>query len=481
MPIFVQNILITLFLKPISKLTCKFSEKVKDTMFVLGLLFLILIQFADSSGLIHTRFIILFIPTCFCFFMMFLGGLSSDIKAVKFNSVISCCWYGMVAFMLLSSIFVSFDYIAHVIIWGIIFPVIFIAWGNNNYKRLVKLIIITLEISFVIFLLISFFLFRFKTSEYKAFFLNQNGNAAYTVPVLLSSIVHIISVKNSIKKIIFPCIITGAAFSNILYSSSRASMLAIFGAILVAVILYTYLNRNEIKNIFIYKILPMVLSVIVLFTVLPTIFSFGYSSMRFIHNNKIHYIIKSNIEKMNEPIIFDTVYLYDEDSIDFDDPDAEIDLDELATNDGVIGGIMDHFDMSGGLTNFSNGRFGLWKLYAKELSFLGNPTNKVLINVYGEEEFRESHLTPLQFSYEFGFLTGILYLIINAISGFLALSFAIKRKGKDYSLFPVTIAIGYCILSVLEVMMSPVTRLIVTVYLLSQAIIITKPIQKSED
>jgi len=482
MPIVIQNILISLFLRPISKLTNKFSEKIKNIIFIVGFNCLVLMQFADSSAAINVRFLVLFVMACIFFFLMILSGLNTDIKAVKFNIPLSICWYSMALFMLLSSIFVSFDYIAHFIVWAIVFPVIFIVWGNNDHLRLIKLIITSIEISFVLFLIISFFLFDFRTNEYKAFFMNQNSNAAYAVPVLLCSIVHILSEKNSIKKILFPCFIAGASFANLLYSSSRASMLSAFGALLVTVVVYVILKFKELKNIILFKFVPIALSLVVLFTILPTIFNLGYSSMPFMHNTKLHQTIKLNraeiegVELSKEELESDE---YDP-FLNNQQENSSQDNKKPATNDGVINNIVDNFDMSGGVTEFSNGRIGLWKLYAKELSFLGNPTDKVLINVFGEEEDRESHLTPLQFSYEFGFLTGIFFLIFNAISGILTLMYAIKNKDKEYSLFPLTIALGYVALSLFEVMMSPITRIIVTVYLLSQAIIMVKSIKKEK-
>ena len=479
MPVVIQNILISVFLKPLGKLTNKISEKNKNIIFLIGFISLTLLQFADSSALIYVRYLILFMASCVFFGLMIIGGLTDNLKAVKFNIPLSICWYGISLFMFLSSIFVSFDYIAHFIIWAIVFPVMFIVWGNNTHIRFIKLIITGTEISFILFLIINFFLFEFNTSEYTGLFMNPNSNGAYTVAVFICSIIHILCEKNNIYSVIFPSIISGIAFANILYSSSRGSMLAAFISIFVILIIYTILHFKEIKKIILYKFIPISLSFVLLFAVIPTVFSFGYASMEFLQNTKIHRTIKINRAKI-AGIEITEEDLDDEkfNALVGNNSALNSNNDIPATNNGVVNGIVNQFDMSGGVTNFSNGRIGLWKLYAKELSFLGNPTDKVLINDFGEEENRESHLTPLQFSYEFGFPTGILYLAFNIISGILSLIYAIKNKSFKYSIFPLAIAGGYVILSLLEVMMSPITRLIVTVYMLSQAIIMVK---KQED
>jgi len=476
MPIKIQEILINLFLQPIAKITDKFSVKVKDSLYICGIIILTLLQFANSSGIIYLRFLLLFLPFCFSFGLMILSGLSTNIQSVKFNPSLTVCWFGMVLFMTLSSLIVSLDYLAHAVIWGIILPVFFIVWANNDYRKLIKLTVSAVEISFVIFLIINFLFFEFTTSEYRGLFLNPNGNGAYCTIVFICSLFHILNSTHCIKKILFPCFILGSSFTNIIYSSSRGSMVAILGAFMFAIISFIIIHRSEIKKFLLTKLLPIGLSLILIFAVFPSIFNLGYSSLPFLYNNIIIKTINNNIAKYPDAFKSFPRGISEYDRFNHGSPENE----NFQTNDGVFDRTMEQFNIEGGISGFSTGRIGLWKLYAKELSLLGNPTDKVIKDDSGAVETRESHLTHLQFSYEFGIFTGIFFLVFNIISAIYAFKFFIRKKGKDYSSFPIIIAVGYGIISLIEVMMSPVTRLIIAIYLLSQTHIITNKLNNND-
>lgn len=105
------------------------------------------------------------------------------------------------------------------------------------------------------------------------------------------------------------------------------------------------------------------------------------------------------------------------------------------------------------LNRLSSGRVEIWKLYLEKLNLLGNAEIPL------KEAGRFSHNVPIEMGYRTGIINGIIFLIIEMITGIYALKRLVMRKyTAPFYLFTILSIFAFCIYSMLETSMFPFYR-----------------------
>lgn len=117
------------------------------------------------------------------------------------------------------------------------------------------------------------------------------------------------------------------------------------------------------------------------------------------------------------------------------------------------------------LNTFSSGRIGIWTTYISNADIIGHPAD-------GKTPIADNlnnvaaHNTVLEMAYRSGWIAGILFFIVETISGIYVLRVLFRKneKNSDCDYFTAFASIGFIIVSNLQVAYNPLTSIIFFVY-----------------
>lgn len=449
-----QILLIKYLLTPLALIKEKLPERVWKILASLSVFGICLTQFAYGTGLI-SRYLIACVLFCLCFGVFILSGLSSDTKPVRFSWPMLICWFGVALMTLITGVLVEPNRLGIALIWLVAFPVYFIAWRHRTAEELAKPIINGAYLSFAVLLLISIFRFPIQGGQYMSFYSNQNALALYSTAVYILALIDALSQKKFGARMLLVYAVLGMAAALIMYTNARGGQISAAVGTAVAFICVLCSKKKRRMMTLVCSFLPVVLSIVVFVSSGVYIFKFGYELP-----TRIEAMLSAS--EVTEPTVMPT-----------EEPTVPPTINAGTVIDSIINTQEIRQDkVNGGLSEFTSGRIGLWKIYFAELGLLGNPSDKVLYNGDGEPLNLSSHMALLQMAYDNGILSALFFFLLNIISGLKAVAYAFKGKAEAYTLLPVVVAVTYGAYYLVEASISPVIILLVFIYLMSQTLLV---------
>lgn len=468
MPIKLQEKLIQWILQPLFRISEAVPQRIRDVSVSLGVLVIILMEFARKSGLYTGRFLYVYLIAYLLFGMMIFAGLTSELKPVRFSPVLTVCWLIVVACMLVTGILVNIDVLADGVLWLGILPVLYLVWSGQHFLHIVPLVIRGVLLSFLVFSVISIFFFPIDDVNYGSFFLNRNGTSLYLVAVFACVFIYILSAEKYSFRLFLADLLLGFVSATIYYTNCRTGMLSAALCFVFSGMFQLFLCRENWRRVLLRNLLPAVAAIALLTPLTIYIYQGGYQLKTAIQTAMTEF---SAVSTPAEPAPVEPA------------PVAPTPADPapVVPPSKVLDTMKDYndqrFDTSEkSLNDYTAGRAELWRIHLEKVGLLGNPADTVLYKANGDIEGRSSHFTIIQFAYSYGVFAGVFFLALNLLAGLASIRYAVKRRNLKYSLYPFAVAIAFGANSVMEAIGHPAENALDLLYFLSLIPLVTRPL-----
>lgn len=470
-----QKLLIDYLLRPLGKIMDHVDQRVKNILFLISAIVIASINCLHFAGMLPYRYLVIFAIGCVFLGLMILASLSGDIRPVRFRIWLMIPWYIAGGFIALSGILHGSEYLTDAVCFLVVYPILFIVWNQGNFAKVMGLLVRAIMIVLVAVLLVNAFKFPITTERYEGLFGNTNAAAFFYATVFGCLLVKLYQTEKFTWKTVGVLILLGMTAAMQYYSNSRTGQLAIICELIVATILYFITHIRSAGKFLVYKFLPLALSVMIFF---PTT----------LYLLQIPGIIKSS--RINMQISETTAESEDNEAtkVGSDKTDKENQKETKPSKKNEIHGLdgfkqtnEDKLSTDGkDFDGFTSHRVTIWKLYLEKLNMLGNAPD-VEIKRYSDGKAYTAHNTWLEYSFQSGIPCGIAYLIFNILAGVLSIGYAWKHKGEKYSLMPLTMAIGYGVISVVSSVNTPFMYICTMYYTFAQVPIVSKCVCKDSE
>lgn len=432
----IQKLLIQYIFSPLGGMMDKFSEKLRQFLFMLGGLGVVMHAFMRNMSLVKYRYVVFYVIDCVFLGLMILSMLRKDMKPVKFRWPLMTCWFAVGALMFLSGLMNNTDYLAEALLFLVVYPIFFICFNNCDRTKVFKNLIRILKISVVVYALSGFVLAPIQKDSYPGVFNNTNGAAYYLAACLTFQIAELLYEERIGWKMVWDMLLVAVAAALLYYTNSRTGVLAVIVALAGGVCMYllTHGIRQNGKCL----ILLAVTAVMVWVSITNLVYVFQ---------------LRSEI---------DFPYYYNALAGEFYSTKATNDHAEKPNqsngkkqNDRFdVSGFNDRMQYKGTTENktmdqYSTGRISIWMAYAKDLNWTGHAkTPKVHID-WLYQDISSTHMTILQIAYESGIPAGIFYFLLNIGTGLVTIWFAWKNRKEHYAALPLMVTLAFGVMSML--------------------------------
>ena len=473
----IQNMLIRRILQPLSAISNRISVKVRNIAFVICGLMIFFASFIYQSERFTFRYLLLFSFDCLMAGGMLFFSLPKTIYPIQFDKLLLLPWCGFSVMALIAGLTKSEDYLPDAMLYLVMYPVFFLVWSNCDFKSIQKKLILIVQISFVVFLGINFLFCPITGHQYSGFFSNVNGVSYYLSLVFACSLQNIISHEKGRAHLLCNYIFLGISAALVVYSNSRTGQLSLIATFFLTAGLLFFVNRRSYGRLFVRRILPAALSILIFFPTTLYLFQFPGMVTQIVSDIRTpEQPSEPTPEQPSEPTPEQPSEPTPEQPNE-PSPAAEKKLDDIISYNEM------KTDMGGRTLNqFSTGRLSIWKAYYDNLSFWGhsNVTNKVTVDLteyYSVETIRlcsSAHQTILEFAYRFGILAGLCYFAFNISAGLKSIRYACKRPDDAYAIMPFVITIVFGSMSLVTSFSGSFCDMIVFYYYLMQTPIMRK-------
>lgn len=435
----IQQILIRYILEPLARVMENVPQKVKDILFTGAGLAIILQYFGRGSGLLQYRYLIFYVLGCLCLGVMILCTLRKGLKPVVFRKSLAVCWFGVAGFMLLSGVINNIDRLPEAVLLLVAYPVVYLIWANSEGKRAIGLMLRSIELSFVVYLLICLLIFPIQTVRYTGLFNNENGAAGYLALAAVCLLAEILWDEKLSGTLIYRIVLLGICVALLLYTGSRTGLLEFVLVAVTAVAMGIIRLGKHKKGFFARNIMLTALSVLLFFNVTIYAFQLVYPMVQpvysFVRTIRQELVSPPEASEPSAP----TLPL----------PNTEQPFIRPEDSAELVGNRLNTDDMSA--DQISTGRITIWKGYLQQLNFLGHSDSGAVERNAGGviKTHRTSHMTILQIAYENGIIAGVLYLAFNLIAGMYSIIYALRNKNEAYAMIPLMISVAYGVHSLL--------------------------------
>lgn len=454
----IQRKLIRWVLDPLGKISNRFSAKTRDAVFVWSGLMIFFAHFVHQSGAFEIRFLYLYTFDCLMVGLMIVSSLPNQIVPVKFDRKLLLPWCGFSVMILIAGITKSTDYLPDAASYLVMYPIVFLAWNNCDFREIQKKLVLIVQISFVPFLLINLLFFPISGQQYAGFFCNVNGAAYYLALVFACSLEEIVVGRGGKVRRLLNLAFLGISAALTIYSNSRTGELSIAATFALTAVLLFFVNRRGYGKIILHRLLPAILSIVIFFPVTLGVFDISQRVSQ-------SFIKADEIEQPDDTSTGQTGSTAPADPSASATPPAIDKLQEIVKFNEKKA------EASGKtLDQLSSGRITIWKAYWERLSFWGhsNVTDRFYIEGRGTLN-STAHLTVLDYAYQFGILAGVFYLAYNILAGIKSVRYALKNSNDLYALMPFVITVSFGAMSLFYSFSTSFYEMITFYYYLMQA------------
>lgn len=414
-------------LRPFAYVSSKVERKTKEL--------LIFISFAALPVLLWFIESLIEYDTCIKLFNVFLAfilffSLDNDISKPKKSPSLFTAPFAAISIMILCTSHLyrnsSFEQIGRMMLYFIIPLSFVISNTKDGSKKLFKNYTDGMYLSFAIFCVYCFLLRPYDITRYSGAFCNSNMSGLYTVTICaiaLCNIPYDIKLREIFKHPLH-WIIFSFSFAFSIFTISRTALVGLI-CIITVKILGTALCGNKKNNSFLhrFKKLSGSLGIFICLMCIGTVVI--YSCIRFLPllTGTPYYTLTELTSQYEYKVL----------------PGAKI-------NDSHFISLRRFFDAWMNRSVFayssademSTGRLTIYKEYLKNISFEGHRPLRILIPEDGNYMF--AHNAFLQVAYNCGLITGIAYLLYNAVLFFTGLRKCFVTKNPTFCSISIAIA-----------------------------------------
>lgn len=438
-----QKMLIRYVLEPFACFMDRFQPKTKDRVFVISCLLIIFQYFLKGAGLVQYRYLIFYGIDCMLLGLMILCSLKPGIQPLKFRKTLAVSWFGVGLLMLQSGLRNNVDYLPEAVLFLIAYPVAFLVWNNNDVGKIMKLLVQSMKLSFLVFLVMSFLFYPMEEIRYSGLFTNVNGASGYLALVFTCLIVEVISERKVTARHVGNLVLTGVCTALLFYTNSRTGELEILVAAVAACGMYWIAHRKEGKKYFYRNVALICFSILIFFNV--TIYVFQSNKVL----GAVMGEIQSSIQAVSTQATDDGEWLAE--STETEPEGNRTGQTILKPSDSKE--VNDQRTSADGKTalEISTGRTAIWVGYLQQLNLFGHADSGTVVIQYGgaERVYHTTHMTILQIAYESGAIAGILYLLFNITAGVCSIVYVVRSRDDPYAMLPLLIAVAYGVHSLL--------------------------------
>lgn len=475
----IQKLLIQYILMPLAMVMERFSEKTKDRLFVAAGLGITLQYMWGVTGLPIYRYLIFYVVGCLFLGIMILCTLHRNIQPVRFRWPIMACWLGVGFMVLQSSLRLNVDYLTEAIVFLAAFPVVFICWNNADRAKIFKHLLVIMKVTIVIFMIACLLFAKITTERYQGVFNNPNGMAYLLMLAAACQFVELLYVRRVDWRCLTDILILGCSVALCYYTNSRTGYLGLICAVAAAGGMYV-LTHNWKENAACLARLT-VAALVTLICVFNLVYLFQWRTQ-----------FDIPFYSPEKGIIYDsTGILYDFSGSEVASAENQSTPAPAAANaekssPSGIAGFQSTAQKKGETENksmddISTGRITLWKTYASDLNLFGHAAVPTVYVPLTGQTIGSTHMTCLQFAYESGLFAGVFYLLMNILSGLLAIWFAWKFRAEEYAILPLAVTIVFGVGSMLSTCTLAFAHIITfTYYCVLFPLVIHHPVEKKE-
>lgn len=343
--------------------------------------------------------------------VVFMGGLivfsvGERRSKVRINAIPAVLWIIVGLGQCASCIFASIEYIPMALVWCVGFPLLFYVWNNkNDYWGMFREMSLAGNTCFLIVAVLSIIFFPIDENQYGGAFLNPNGLGqwlAFVMPLVL--FLYDNELKPKTKRLYFCEIILIILLTY--FSKSRTAIIAI----LLMLFFYCAFSLKG-KKLLLKKSLKSAASFSA-YLVIVLILTMG-----------INRLTTSFVDYCD----IDVYYLYRIGAVSASDNTGKKSKIKNVT-------VIERFegkDKTGSTANdYSSGRLEIWETAFDELNIVGHPSREHINTERNGDVGANVHNTVLQYAYDNGIITGIVFLAGICYAGLQFFIRMIKAKNK---------------------------------------------------
>lgn len=435
--------LINLFFPVLNKIDKKFKE--------IGLVFFWLLIIFSGMFYMSIPISIHLLYKCMIGAVL-LGGvifcsLDREIKPVKWDPKAAVLWFILGILQLISGVAVSIEFLPLACIWLVEFPALFLVWSNRrDYIVLFEAMMKSINVAAIVYILLSVCLIPITESQYCGFMLNPNGLGQFLTLTFPFAIMLAFQGKSKLGRNIAK---TEALLtvSLLFFSRGRTALLAVGAMILMLVVSYSYYNRHNIRKILkkiVYYSIGTILCTVIVFVVNQAV-----SNTLHVGDLYINMQLSGKHEKLTSS-----------------EEAAEKFVEKITGQD----------KQSDSVEDYSSGRTGIWQETIRRLNWIGHPSREHIVTVRNGDVGNNTHNTFLQFAYDNGILTGILFFFMVAYAGIkLLYRYWNEKEFYNIKLIMLLTQIGFCVTSVFTSLNLPFLYMITLSYYITYVEIVKIP------
>lgn len=371
-------------------------------------------------------------------------------------------WLAIGLLRFVSGFTVSNEYLPLALIWLIGFPMLFLVWINRkDYYQLFFEVAKSANIALLVLIVGSLLFIPVTESQYRGITLNPNGLGqwiSFGLPMIFY--LYEIERRNARRGIRLLYAFEIVCIYYLCYASiSRTALISIAAMTCVYGAWYVYSRRHERLIVHLKKALAFVVV--------------AAASLALIIG--VNSVIARNIPIGNKYVAMQNK------SVMSIGGDIELDKQSQNTSD-VMKHQFEHFDerLSGqdkgdsSANAYSSGRIGIWKQTISMLNIQGHPSREHIITARNGDVGSNVHNTVLQFAYDNGIITGVLFACLMIVSAFILIRRILyfKEGALLYVIF-FCIHAGYCCTAMLASLNLPFLYMQAFAYYLTFAVLFT--------
>ena len=452
-----QSLLIRWILNPLGGAMEKVPRKYRTAGFYLGGAVLFFIYFFNAMEIISVRYLLFFVPGCLALGLMLLCTLPGKLHPLRFSPLLSVCWFGAGILMLQAGLRLNTDNLSDAIMFLAAYPILWLVWGQWDFSKIAKMLCSLCRWSFMAYFAVSLLFFPISSAQYPGMFHNVNGSAFFYTLVLACLTVELWQRERRDAAFWRDLVLLGLAGAMMFYTNSRTGELAILCGWLFGGILYLWSHRNSLKDVLVKRLLPMVLSLLILIPATVYLFIAIMPISRTL-SHEVHTTIAGMIAAPGTADKAEQNAPSNEPSEDT--PDGLSEFVEKTEQKGSTSGK--------GLDKYSTGRLSIWQAFVANTRLFGTEPPHSYYVAINDAYYGTAHSTPLEYAINFGWICGILYLLFNILAGLKSLRYVLLHWDKPYALLPFVVTIAFGVCSMLASMNTPYLYMITMYYFFVQ-------------
>ena len=390
---------------------------------------------------------------------LILFSMDRPVTRQKWNPILTLLWFALGCLQLLSGLLVSREYLPMACIWLVCFPLLFLVWSNRrDYEELLRQVAVGANGVLLLMLGMCFLFFPIDANAYGGVLQNTNGLGQWCTlgfPLLLFLCTRPCSKRT---KILY-WVQLSLMVLLVLLSRGRTALLALLGMGILF-----FLCRGSFSPLRLKDLLLKAVSILLTGVLACGIFSMG-NQMIAPFFEKLELMPQEPLLPDGDPEILPAFPLLPALTPEATTPAGESTPSMLESLKIRLLGLD---KASHSMNDYSSGRTGIWKAVLLKANLLGHPSSQHIVTDRNGDVGNNAHNTILQFVYDNGILSGLLFTVMMGVSGVLLLIHVIRlRKADNAELGFLLIHAGYGITAMLSSLNLPFLYMIAFVYYLS--------------